>query len=50
MLAVVAIMFIFGGEVINNFAFTMLVGSICGTYSTIAIATPLVYQWENKSK
>lgn len=49
-LAVVAIMFLFGGEVINNFAFTMLVGSICGTYSTIAIATPLVYQWENKSK
>jgi preprotein translocase subunit SecF len=47
-LAVVIIMFIFGGEVINNFAFTMLVGSICGTYSTIAIATPLVYQWERK--
>lgn len=49
-LAVVAIMFLFGGEVINNFAFTMLIGSICGTYSTIAIATPLVYQWENKAK
>ncbi|HNW44852.1 MAG TPA: protein translocase subunit SecF [Elusimicrobiales bacterium] len=45
-LAVVLILFVFGGEVINNFAFTMLVGSICGTYSTIAIATPLVYQWE----
>ena len=49
-LAVVAILFVFGGEVINNFAFAMLVGSICGTYSTIAIATPLVYQWEHKSK
>ncbi|HCC48585.1 MAG TPA: protein translocase subunit SecF [Elusimicrobia bacterium] len=49
-LAVVAILFVFGGEVINNFAFAMLVGSICGTYSTIAIATPLVYQWENKGK
>jgi len=49
-LAVVAILFLFGGEVINNFAFAMLVGSICGTYSTIAIATPLVYQWENKGK
>ena len=49
-LAVVSILFLFGGEVINNFAFTMLVGSICGTYSTIAIATPLVYQWENKGK
>lgn len=47
-LSVVAILFFFGGEVINNFAFTMLIGSICGTYSTIAIATPLVYQWESK--
>ncbi|MHB0996070.1 MAG: protein translocase subunit SecF [Elusimicrobiales bacterium] len=49
-LSVVLILFVFGGEVINNFAFTMLIGSICGTYSTIAIATPLVYQWENKGR
>lgn len=49
-LTVVAVLFFAGGEVINNFAFAMLVGSICGTYSTIAIATPLVYQWENKGK
>ncbi|HAT73252.1 MAG TPA: protein translocase subunit SecF [Elusimicrobia bacterium] len=49
-LAVVAVMFFYGGEVINNFAFTMLVGSICGTYSTIAIATPLVYQWAKKGR
>jgi len=48
-LAVVTILFVFGGEVINNFAFTMLIGSVCGTYSTIAIATPLVYQWERKT-
>lgn len=45
-LGVVLILFVFGGDVINNFAFTMLIGSISGTYSTIAIATPLVYQWE----
>lgn len=49
-LSVVAVLFFFGGEVINNFAFCMLIGSICGTYSTIAIATPLVYQWENKGQ
>lgn len=45
-LGVVIILFLFGGDVINTFAFTMLVGSISGTYSTIAIATPIVYQWE----
>lgn len=49
-LTVVSVLFFMGGEVINNFAFAMLIGSICGTYSTIAIATPLVYQWENKGK
>ena len=49
-LTVVAVLFFMGGEVINNFAFAMLIGSICGTYSTIAIATPLVYQWEGKGK
>jgi len=49
-LGVVVILFLFGGEVINNFAFAMLVGSISGTYSTIAIATPLVYQWEGRRK
>ncbi|MBI4801150.1 MAG: protein translocase subunit SecF [Elusimicrobia bacterium] len=49
-LGVVLTLFIFGGDVINNFAFAMLVGSICGTYSTIAIATPLVYQWERRRK
>ena len=49
-LGVVSILYVFGGDVINNFAFAMLVGSICGTYSTIAIATPLVYQWEHRAK
>jgi preprotein translocase subunit SecF len=32
----------FGGGVIENFAFAMLVGVIAGTYSSIYIASPLV--------
>jgi len=43
-LAVLSLFFL-GGEVIHNFAFTMLVGCILGTYSTLAIATPLLYEW-----
>ena len=39
-LLVVIALFVFGGEVINDFAFAMLVGMISGTYSTIFIATP----------
>jgi SecD/SecF fusion protein len=38
-------LFIFGGGVINDFAFTFLVGIITGTYSSIYIASALVLWW-----
>jgi preprotein translocase subunit SecF len=38
----VVALFIFGGEIINHFAFALVVGIIIGTYSSIAIAAPLV--------
>jgi SecD/SecF fusion protein len=38
-------LFIFGGIVINNFAFTFLVGILTGTYSTIFIASAIVLWW-----
>lgn len=44
--AVVLSLFLFGGSVIHNFAFAMLVGSICGTYSTIAVSMPLLFQFQ----
>lgn len=47
-LLVLISLFLFGGEVINDFIFTMLVGCIAGTYSTIYIATALVVQWQKK--
>jgi preprotein translocase subunit SecF len=34
-------LFVFGGEVLEGFAFTMLVGIISGTYSTVFIASAL---------
>jgi preprotein translocase subunit SecF len=39
-LAVLAL-FIFGGEVLHGFAFTMLVGIVSGTYSTVFIASAI---------
>lgn len=39
------ILYFLGGEVINSFAFAMLIGCISGVYSTIALTTPLVYTW-----
>jgi SecD/SecF fusion protein len=47
LLVVMAILF-YGGEVLSNFAFTLLVGFISGVYSTIYIASPLVLAWQGK--
>jgi preprotein translocase subunit SecF len=40
-LMVVLSLYIFGGEVINTFAFVLLIGIIVGTYSSIFIASPV---------
>ena len=45
-LIVVLALFVFGGEVINNFAFALLVGIIAGAYSTIFVASAVVISWE----
>ncbi len=41
---VVITLFLFGGEIIHGFAFTMLVGIIVGTYSSIFIAASFLVQ------
>jgi preprotein translocase subunit SecF len=41
-------LFFLGGEVLNTFAFCLLVGFISGVYSTVFIATPLVLAWQKK--
>jgi preprotein translocase subunit SecF len=44
LLSVVAL-FLFGGEVLHGFAFTMIVGVITGTYSSVFIAAAIVTFW-----
>lgn len=39
------VLFLFGGEVLEDFAFALVVGVITGTYSSVAAAT-LVMDWE----
>lgn len=46
-LAVLALV-LFGGEVLRGFSLALFVGSITGTYSTIAIASPIAIWWQNK--
>lgn len=46
--AVVLILFLFGGEVIHNFSFAMIIGVFVGTYSSIFIASPTVIKIAEK--
>jgi len=48
LLSVVALFF-FGGEVLHGFAFTMIVGIITGTYSSVFIAAAIVVIWQGRT-
>jgi len=41
-------LFLFGGDVLHGFAFTMIVGVITGTYSSVFIAAAIVTFWRGK--
>ncbi len=43
------VLFVFGGEVLRDFSFALLVGVVTGTYSSIAAAS-LVMDWETWSR
>ena len=47
LLSVLALV-IFGGEVLRGFSLALLVGVTMGTYSTIAIASPIALWWQDK--
>jgi len=42
--------FIFGGDVIRGFTFALLIGVVVGTYSSLFIATPVVYDTIRKGE
>ena len=39
-------LFVFGGQVLNGFSFALVVGIIIGTYSSIAVAAPMLVAWQ----
>jgi len=47
LLSVLAL-YLFGGDVLEGFAFTMLVGIISGTYSTVFIAAAIAILWQGR--
>ena len=40
-------LFVFGGSVIHDFSFALLVGVLIGTYSSIFVASPLLIFWDD---
>lgn len=46
---VVAVLYFMGGEVLRGFSFTMLIGVIVGTYSSIYIASPILIDYVEKT-
>jgi preprotein translocase subunit SecF len=41
-------LFLFGGEVIHDFALAIIIGILVGTYSSIFVASPIVLLWGGK--
>jgi preprotein translocase subunit SecF len=39
-------LYIFGGAVLNGFSFALVVGILIGTYSSIAVAAPMLVAWQ----
>jgi preprotein translocase subunit SecF len=39
-------LYLLGGQVLNGFSFALVIGIIVGTYSSIAIASPIVLWWQ----
>jgi len=40
-------LYIFGGQVLNGFSFALVIGILIGTYSSIAVAAPMLVAWQD---
>jgi preprotein translocase subunit SecF len=39
-------LYLFGGEVLHGFSFALVIGILIGTYSSIAVAAPMLVAWQ----
>jgi len=49
-LLVLIALYFFGGEVLHDFSLALIVGMLIGTYSSIFVASPVVYEWRKGKK
>jgi preprotein translocase subunit SecF len=47
-MVVLLALFIWGGDIIHDFALTMIIGVLVGTYSSIYVASPILLAWEKR--
>jgi preprotein translocase subunit SecF len=40
-------LYVFGGQVLKGFSFALVVGILIGTYSSIAVAAPMLVAWQD---
>jgi preprotein translocase subunit SecF len=40
-------LYVFGGEVLHGFSFALVIGILIGTYSSIAIAAPILVAYQD---
>jgi len=43
-------LFLLGGEVLHDFAFSLLIGILVGTYSSWFVASPIIYEWRVRTE
>jgi preprotein translocase subunit SecF len=43
-------LYLFGGDVLHNFALAITIGIIVGTYSSWFVASAIIFDWDNYDK
>jgi preprotein translocase subunit SecF len=43
-------LFLIGGDVLHDFGFALFIGVLVGTYSSWFVASPLIYEWRNRTE
>lgn len=46
----VTALYFFGGETLKDFSLALIIGMIAGVYSTVYVASPIVYDWKMRNK
>ncbi len=49
-LIVLVALFVWGGGIIHDFAFAMIIGVLVGTYSSIFVASPILLAWQGRAR